>query len=68
MPPRPRNNIYGETRVDRYLGLMFLGLAVMGFMLLSVLGMQRVEHAAQQATEIDSRAGVFPEAVSSRSL
>ena len=51
MRPRPRRNIYGESTADRYLGVMFLGLAVMAFILLSVLGMQRVEHSAHQATE-----------------
>lgn len=66
MPPRPRHNIYGETTVDRYLGLMFLGLAVMAFILLSVIGMQRVETSAQQATAVDSGPGVFGEAASVR--
>jgi hypothetical protein len=53
MPARPRKNIYGETSVDRYLGLMFLGLAVTAFILLSVMGMRRVETSAQQATAND---------------
>ena len=45
---------------------MFLGLAVMAFILLSVIGMQRVETSAQQATAVDSGPGVFGEAASVR--
>ena len=60
MRPHPRRNIYGESTADRYLGVMFLGLAVMAFILLSVMGMQRVEHSAQKATESVSES-VFQE-------
>lgn len=44
----------GQTGIDRSIGFLFIGLAITGFMLLSVLGMGRVQRNAEETSNLRS--------------
>lgn len=42
---------FNESRIDRSIGVLLLGLVVSGFFLLAILGMQSVQESAENLTD-----------------